>query len=456
MIKSSRTRFLPLPESVAPTLTLRERLAYFAISDEDLRIAEIIWTEIAPEAGLIGRACWRQWQWIASVSTAEPPSDDEWDDALGVAYYHNLYTATAAPAWVHAAERTVAEIFAAGLDLTALNSMTAAAGMRIFDLLWRGTSSTDDEKRRMHEVFTRIRALENDVFAALYTCYLEYDARQQRGQLAEDFSNGVAQLVQTSSAEGGELRQRARHSAGAARDVLSKTGEVSVAAEQSAVAMHEAAATSAGLIRAIEGARVEVEAAAEVAVKASGQAGQAVGMSEMLADHAKSIESILGIIRQIAGQTNLLALNATIEAARAGEAGRGFAVVAQEVKTLAGQTARATEDIAVKIAAIQSATRSTVDVNASVGATIVEVNKSAGRLRLAMELQAQTVTAITAAIDETALAADSMRGAMVAIRDNSRMTATEIDEVDRDFASLDQRLAALEVSANDFAAKVAG
>ena len=119
--------------------------------------------------------------------------------------------------------------------------------------------------------------------------------------------------------------------------------------------MREAAQTAAGLIRAIEDARTEVEAAAEIADRASVQAGDAVGMSEALSDHAKSIESILRLIRDIAGQTNLLALNATIEAARAGDAGRGFAVVAQEVKALANQTARATDDIAAKIAAIQSA-----------------------------------------------------------------------------------------------------
>src|SRR3546814_6219180 len=94
-------------------------------------------------------------------------------------------------------------------------------------------------------------------------------------------------------------------------------------------------------------------------------------MSEALSRHAESIESILGLIREIAGQTNLLALNATIEAARAGESGRGFAVVAQEeVKSLANETARATDDIAGKITAIQQATRGAVSANQSIQTTI--------------------------------------------------------------------------------------
>jgi methyl-accepting chemotaxis protein len=273
------------------------------------------------------------------------------------------------------------------------------------------------------------------------------DSNAFRGQVS-DILNAVLK-------DSRQLRGQTVATSTSARGMLGKASEVAAAAEQSAVAMREAAQTAAGLIRAIEDARGEVEVAAGVATRAAEQSAQAVSVSEALSDHAQAIESILGLIRDIAGQTNLLALNATIEAARAGDAGRGFAVVAQEVKSLANQTARATDDIAHKIAAIQAATRQTVDANGSIRQTVGEVQSSAHRIRHAMETQAQTVTMITAAVDETALAADSMSSTIAAIRVDTENVAGEIDRLEIGFKSVDSQLSQLETTTSEFVSRFA-
>src|SRR3546814_12559452 len=113
----------------------------------------------------------------------------------------------------------------------------------------------------------------------------------------------------------------------------------------------------------IEDARNEVEVAAGIATRAGSQASEAVNVSQALSTHVEAIESILSLIRDIAGQTNLLALNATIEAARAGDAGRGFADVAQEVQSLASQTARAPDDITATINALHQDPNKTGEAN---------------------------------------------------------------------------------------------
>jgi methyl-accepting chemotaxis protein len=280
------------------------------------------------------------------------------------------------------------------------------------------------------------------------------DGRRLSGE-SERFSADISDMVNVAARDSDGLRDRTTSTSASARGMLGKASEVAAAAEQSAVAMREAAQTAAGLIRAIEEARGEVETAAEVATRAADQSVRALEMSEALSGHAKAIESILGLIRDIAGQTNLLALNATIEAARAGDAGRGFAVVAQEVKSLANQTARATDDIAGKIAAIQAATRQTLEANGSIRETVNEVQHSAGRIQAAMETQAQTVTMITAAVDETALAADSMSGTIASIHEETEHVASEIDALAHGFRSVDDLMDRLRSVTLGFISRIA-
>ncbi|WP_340315424.1 methyl-accepting chemotaxis protein [Rhizorhabdus argentea] len=278
------------------------------------------------------------------------------------------------------------------------------------------------------------------------------DAREHASTIFRDDLGGILGTTLESS---GALRDQMVHAARSARGMLGKTADVASAAEQSATAMRDAAQTSAGLIRAIEEARREVDITVTVASRAADQSAEAVTVSQALTNHAHAIESILGLIRDIAGQTNLLALNATIEAARAGDAGRGFAVVAQEVKNLASQTARATDDIARKIASIQTATRQAVDANGSIRDTIGEVETLAGRVLEAMDIQARTVTMITAAVDETAMAADSMSSTIAEIRSDTENVAVHFDKLEAGFRTVDDKLEQLKDTAHAFAAHIA-
>jgi methyl-accepting chemotaxis protein len=449
------TKDLPAPGTMSARIDIRARLRVFDVEGSLVRSSRETWEALEPEIHSVSEAYWQQWLRCFADERNWAPDDTAKMIDVGVVFLRNRFLDTQGSAWIESIERSVAAAYAADVPPMALLSMISASDRAALQVLTRRLAADDSRLVGLIDTLMRLSALEGDITVELYNMYREHSSQTARDRLAADFRDSIGMTVESASREGDQLRVQAVHTSASARGMLGKASEVAAAAEQSAVAMREAAQTAAGLIRAIEDARMEVEAAAEIATRASGQAGAAVGMSEMLSDHAKSIESILGLIRDIAGQTNLLALNATIEAARAGDAGRGFAVVAQEVKSLANQTARATDDIAAKIASIQSATRSTVETNASIRETVAEVQESANRIRSAMEVQAQTVTAITAAVDETALAADSMSATIGAIREDTELVASEIDRVGQGFAALDSQLGTLKFSASDFVSKVA-
>jgi methyl-accepting chemotaxis protein len=353
-------------------------------------------------------------------------------------------------AWVRSVAEHGVKMFAAKRsvpEFVAARARLAREVVRGFDECF---ARRPDERLDAIDTFHRLLSFSQDIILAQIAVLEATEAAEQRGRESEQFERRVADLVRNSTEQSKALTDRTRATAASARGMLGKTSEVAAAAEQSAVAMREAAQTAAGLIRAIEDARTEVETAAGVAIRAGGQAEEAVKVSQALSSHVEAIESILSLIRDIAGQTNLLALNATIEAARAGDAGRGFAVVAQEVKSLASQTARATDDITNKITAIQQATRQTVEANSSIQGTVEEVQTSADRIREAMELQAQTVTMITAAVDETALAADSMSSTIAAIRSDTENVAKDIDQVEHGFGRFSEQIADFKSTTKDF------
>jgi methyl-accepting chemotaxis protein len=148
-----------------------------------------------------------------------------------------------------------------------------------------------------------------------------------------------------------------------------------------------------------------------------------------LAEAAQKIGDVMHLIQAVAGQTNLLALNATIEAARAGEAGRGFAVVASEVKALAGQTAKATEEISRQIAQIRSATEQSVDAMKGISGTIASIAEIAGTIAAAVEEQGAATQEIARSVHQAAMGASEVSSHIGEVNRGASDTGTAASQV---------------------------
>ena len=177
---------------------------------------------------------------------------------------------------------------------------------------------------------------------------------------------------------------------------------VASAAEETSVNVQTVSAGTEQLSSSIAEIGRQVVTSAEIAKKAVAEAGTTDTTMQGLADNASRISVVVDLIQVIASQTNLLALNATIEAARAGEAGRGFAVVASEVKSLASQTAKATDEIRAQIASMQNVTTSAVSAIRNIGQTIGEINDVTTAIAAAVEQQGAATREIARNIQHAA------------------------------------------------------
>lgn len=353
--------------------------------------------------------------------------------------------------WLNISRALVVDSFERGIPLDAILAATGTANCRTMKKILSQPGIPDQEICVLVDSMSKLNAIELTTFSVIYREHEQKRFLEAKAASSANFETDIGNATSAISDQTNMLKHQAASSSQMAHGMLAKTSEVAAASEQSAVAMREAAQTAAGLIRAIEDARTEVETASDVATRAAAQASQSVVATDTLYEQSQSIDSILALIREIAGQTNLLALNATIEAARAGDAGRGFAVVAQEVKSLANQTAQATDEIAHKISAIQNATKASVESNAAIRSIVGEVQHSAERIRHAMEDQAQTVTMITASVDETALAADLMSNTISAIRSDTENVVSEITALEQGFNEVNSKLSSLRLNASKFA-----
>ncbi|MBM3541763.1 MAG: HAMP domain-containing protein, partial [Alphaproteobacteria bacterium] len=193
-------------------------------------------------------------------------------------------------------------------------------------------------------------------------------------ELAERLERAVMGVAQGVSASASQLQSTARSMSELARGTDGRCTSLAATSTQTAQNVSKVAGAADQLSASVAEITQRVGESARIAARAVEEAKSTNATVKGLAEAARRIGEVVSLINDIAAQTNLLALNATIEAARAGESGKGFAVVASEVKTLANQTAKATEDISSQIAAIQSATDDAVGAIESIGSTIGEIS----------------------------------------------------------------------------------
>jgi methyl-accepting chemotaxis protein len=262
------------------------------------------------------------------------------------------------------------------------------------------------------------------------------DAMREMAGAAETV-DGSARAIREAAAT---TREAGDAAAGAAQGAAQEVSTVASAAE-------ELAASIAEISR-----RVTDSAAA---ARRAGEAARATdGTVRGLADSATRIGDVVRLIETIAGQTNLLALNATIEAARAGDAGKGFAVVASEVKTLAAQTAKATEDIAAQVAGIQRVTEEAVAAIRAIGASIAELETISASIAAGVEQQGAATAEIARASGGAAAGAERVGGVVVRVGEAGRSADEKARELLDAADGLKRRAAATRAAVEGFLGRV--
>jgi methyl-accepting chemotaxis protein len=262
-----------------------------------------------------------------------------------------------------------------------------------------------------------IKAAMQDMDLAI-AVYIEAGRRDRRTileRLASDFEKSIGSVVNIVASAATELQAAAQTMTSSAGDAATKSLAVDTASKDASSNVQSVAAATEQLTSSIREISRQVNESARTSTEAARDADQTVEKMRRLSEGAQKIGTVIDLINNIAGQTNLLALNATIEAARAGEAGKGFAVVASEVKSLAVQTAKATEDISKLIGAVQSST----------GSAVGAIGRISGRMR---EIDSYA-TAVAAAVHEQSAATAEISHNVASAADGAKLVVSVLGDV---------------------------
>lgn len=285
----------------------------------------------------------------------------------------------------------------------------------------------------------------------------ERSAKRRKAEsraIADGFDRAVGGIVDMVAAAASRLQDSAGTLTASADETAVKSTAVAAASEQASANVASVASATEELSSSVTEIARQVAQSAAIAAKAVREAGETNEQVRGLAQAADRIGSIVGLINQIAGQTNLLALNATIEAARAGEAGKGFAVVATEVKSLAQQTAQATEEIAGEINSMRGATDQAAGAIRLIVGTIGRVEQALMVIAEAVSEQGSATADISASVSEAAIGTQAVSRDITGVKHVAEAVGSAAVVVEESTASLGDACRSLQEGVDTLVARL--
>jgi methyl-accepting chemotaxis protein len=269
-----------------------------------------------------------------------------------------------------------------------------------------------------------------------------------------EFESMVRQTLNQLDDASGQMRTTSAGLSAVSSQTNARVQVAERASGEASMSVDSVASASVELSASIDDISRQASHAAGIASRAVNRARETDGTVQGLAKTAARIGEVVGLINSIAAQTNLLALNATIEAARAGEAGRGFAVVASEVKSLASQTARATDDISEQIADIQKVAGDAIDAIKGIGNIIGEVNEVATAIATAVEQQGAATQEITRSTQHAAQGTKNVSDNITGVKTDADAAAAAAENVKRASETLETQSHQLGSQVTQFLGKI--